>query len=132
MNVYVLNRGQAERTIFPWDAAVISIYSHGDEPAKINATRCIHLQFDDMDRPFEGMILFNKNQAKQIWDFVNKCKKEDCRNIVVHCDAGLSRSPAVALALREEFTEDRVIPNAWKMYNRLVYKIMKDVRESMR
>lgn len=49
-------------------------------------------------------LLFNDKYAKEIYDFVKKHEKEvEC--IIVHCEAGHSRSPGVAAALCSLFKE---------------------------
>jgi predicted protein tyrosine phosphatase len=48
--------------------------------------------FHDLTEPYKDCILFNEEIAKQIIDFVNNIK---LNLIIIHCDAGISRSGAV-------------------------------------
>lgn len=82
---------------------VISIVSPGTEFPKLpqNSKRLgvIQLQFHDLDKPifaFSKDGYFERGHARQIIDFAEKNKG---RKIIVHCEAGISRSPAVAAAL---------------------------------
>jgi len=61
----------------------------------------LKLKFHDMHYlPVEDrFILFNKEMAQQIVKFIKKY--QDADHLVVHCSAGLSRSPAVAAAISE-------------------------------
>lgn len=113
---------------------IISIYSDNDTPADIKKLdTCVDIlaiQFADIDL---GTIekypqakikytIFNEEKAKQIIEFVNKYK--DIKTIYVHCDAGISRSPAVAAALSLKINGNDY--EFFKKYipNRLVYRIM--------
>ena len=44
-------------------------------------------------------------QAKQIVEFAEQMRDQECHTMVVHCQAGYSRSPAVAVALAEHLGE---------------------------
>lgn len=70
--------------------------------------KCFH--FDDSDKdgtpprmveglgdPNKKVILFDEVLAGELRAFVDKVKDE-CTSLVVHCDGGISRSSAVALA----------------------------------
>ncbi len=64
--------------------------------------------FPDADAPSEVFAeadLFSAEQAAEIWSFV-RAHRDDVERIVVHCDAGMSRSPAVAAALSRALTGD--------------------------
>lgn len=63
--------------------------------------------------------LFNEEQARQIIEFVNKInKKDDDEYLVVHCDAGISRSGAVGTFIND--------------YLGLDYKQFKDMNRGIR
>jgi len=49
--------------------------------------------------------LMTETQAKEIWDFVRRHDKQ-VETVVVHCEQGASRSPAVAAALCRGFGSD--------------------------
>ena len=54
------------------------------------------LQFDDIDRPVPGAVLFSPEQARRILDFVREHRQTE--TLLVHCYAGQSRSRAVGAA----------------------------------
>lgn len=98
----------------------ISISTPGDDAAKIETNEytlgILRLWFYDSNTPFYDHIqgrmveeseLFNTDQAKQILEFVKK--HPTAERIIVHCDMGLSRSPAVAAALSKIMTDDDMI-----------------------
>lgn len=69
----------------------------------------IHFTFDDMLEEYYNnlppdqaarMELFTEKHAQQIVNFFDKWK-DQVDVVVVHCDAGISRSSAVAIALAE-------------------------------
>jgi predicted protein tyrosine phosphatase len=86
------------------------------------------LSFHDA-QPTKGMKLpmhiklMTEDAARQIWAFVEK-HKSDAATIVVHCEQGTARSPAVAAAIAKRLglAEDRF----WTDHrpNRYVYDLM--------
>src|SRR3954453_7589064 len=50
-------------------------------------------------RSGDGPVLFSRGDAARVLDFVNNAGPTEI--IVIHCFAGVSRSPGVALALAE-------------------------------
>ena len=105
----------------PW--AVISIATKPEWPefSKENLVGVLPLCFKDTTHLVEGH--FTKDQAQQILDFTRDIwGKAEC--ILVHCDAGLSRSPAVAASISHIFIgegEDKYyFDHYWPNY--LVYK----------
>ena len=52
----------------------------------------LQLVFSDIIKPYKDYIVFNEEMAKQSLDFVNKHK--DLNLMIIHCDAGISRSGA--------------------------------------
>lgn len=88
-------------------AAVISISTVGDDFPVFNAPEGIdilYLAFDDVDENDKFYHPITANQALAIKDFVeiNKC----VNTLVVHCDAGVSRSAAVAAAIGKYLYND--------------------------
>ena len=61
----------------------------------IKANSILFLQFDDEERGDRAM---DQDHASTIVEFINSCK-EEVDEIVVHCEAGVSRSAAVAGAI---------------------------------
>ena len=87
--------------------AVISIDDYGFPPTEIAEGTSIvgihKMKFADLD--VEDASTFSKFMAKPkdlagLKDFVDSIKNK-CNLIIVHCAAGISRSPAVASALEE-------------------------------
>jgi predicted protein tyrosine phosphatase len=63
----------------------------------------LYLAFDDAEPTTSPVLaaqvkLMTAEQARQIWDFVEK-HTDEVGAMVVHCEQGISRSPAVAAAL---------------------------------
>jgi predicted protein tyrosine phosphatase len=64
----------------------------------------LRLAFTDIDRPSTDPsdVLFNEDHATQVANFVRRWSHMD--RIVVHCMAGQSRSPGMALGLCDLFS----------------------------
>jgi len=90
--------------------------------------------FDDISRFNDNeLVSFNDKMAKKIiTDFDNEGK--DCQTLLVHCWAGKSRSPAVAIALSEIFhlkTPEQIaeMKKQFPIYNKRVYHTILDVNK---
>jgi predicted protein tyrosine phosphatase len=91
---------------------IISITSSPDDVARLRANKTcrgvLRVSFPDADVPSdqhaEG-VLFSREQAMKVWTFVQQHLPE-IERIIVHCDAGVSRSPAVAAALARVLNDD--------------------------
>jgi predicted protein tyrosine phosphatase len=126
-----------EIRILPWYAiewerfdgpyAVISIMVTSDQivhmPKGDGCVGVLRLNFPDLDKPLLGWKeeeLFSAKQAGEIWDFVDALP--EIETLLIHCEAGVSRSPAVGAAiartLGQEFPFNRYVPNP------RVYRIM--------
>lgn len=120
------------------DSAIISISTpnvdyHGlvIEPTDENRVIAIlNLEFMDADCPGDNDVygnpttisdLMSDEDAKTVVDFVEMY--EDKR-ILVHCDAGISRSSAVAAAILKHYTGDdsMIFDSRWYNPNRWVYR----------
>ena len=89
------------------DRVIISISpSWSDEPPFNENNHAIreilYLFFDDEET---GQNAITEHDAKGIAEFVNKWWNS-IDQIVVHCDAGVSRSAGVAAAILKHFTDD--------------------------
>jgi hypothetical protein len=89
----------------------------------------LRLQFHDLEKDYPGhapaIVLFTKEMARRIKGFIdNFC----LINVVVNCEAGISRSAAVAAALSMHFNKncDSFFNNGKYIPNRLVYKTLLD------
>jgi len=90
--------------------------------------------FDDISRFDDNeLVSFNDEIAERIiTDFDSEGK--DCQTLLVHCWAGKSRSPAVAIALSEIFhlkTLEQIaeMQKQFPIYNKRVYHTMLDVNK---
>ncbi len=125
MEFFVYSRSAIE-AVRPHDAphVIISITSHADDVARLRTTDAclgiLRLSFVDIERASSVHpedTLFSPTHATSIWDFV-ELHRPKIERLLVHCDAGFSRSPAVAAAIARvvngddgEFFGDRYKPN---------------------
>ena len=135
----ILSRREAEGLEdqnLPEGAIFISIYGLDEKPADLKVTcPVLYLQFDDIEQSEEHchnnvhraelikekLKPFNKDMARDIFDFVNAHKPS---TIIVHCHAGVCRSAAVAAALSKiMYDEDDAIFKT-RVPNMLVYTTM--------
>ncbi len=133
MELFVYSRS-AIASVRPHDAphVIISITSHVDDVASLRTnTSCrgvLRLSFVDVEAPsvhYPEEVLFSASQATSIWDFVDGHRAK-IERILVHCDAGVSRSAAVAGAIARawngdeaEFSGGRYRPNG-RVYRMLL------------
>lgn len=72
---------------------------------------CLFLYFDDIEpntipgKP-QMPFAFSESDAKQITNFLKRHFNNDFEDIIVHCQAGVSRSHAVALFAAKYFAKD--------------------------
>jgi predicted protein tyrosine phosphatase len=113
MNVYVTNRNGA-RTLKPPQAFVwVSISTPGDPAAPVSegSLGVLRLWFHDLETaPGEafGKVygphrLFNDRMAVEVVRFIIASAGRGVQDICAHCDAGVSRSGAVAMWLHDTF-----------------------------
>lgn len=101
--ILVLPRIDAQRFTYdkPW--ACISISDSSCDEASIrdgNRVDILKLEFDDIQRIKSGYKRINFDQAKSIIEFTDKLWDE-IDLLLIHCNAGISRSPACALVISE-------------------------------
>ena len=136
MKIHVRPRYWVERQIeifpqFLCHNSFISIYSSGDcSPIPGNLAAILKLQFDDITKREENLILFTDEMADRIIRFADfLIVNFPTRQLIVHCDAGVSRSGAVGSFLNDyintkmemetdkmEFWKEHrnlILPNAW-------------------
>lgn len=66
----------------------------------------LKLKFDDVtEKDSNYYIHFNSNHAKKIVDFIKNIKDDGSMDMIIHCDAGVSRSGAVGYLLNEWFNK---------------------------
>lgn len=113
------------------DFVMISISCPNDAPELPHRRNCVdllRLEFDDIDQPVEilgGMkcVLFQPFHAKAILDFYRK-HKGSCKYMIIHCDAGISRSRAVVCALKKIHTGSDYEEFKKGIPNRRVYSLI--------
>jgi hypothetical protein len=105
MNIQVRSRTLAKEFLSDTAWAAISVSTEmGDFPdlQVQNRVGLLRLQFWDISTPSQQMIeaedpkLFSKENARSILDFVDAHYID---TLLVHCEAGKSRSPAIAAAV---------------------------------
>lgn len=107
MAILVTDRAGIEsKTDWPPLYCVISIHDSDADPANVKVQpglrAVLRLAFDNVDptgpTKLTTSVAFTREQAEAIWRFVSE-HKDHVDAIVVHCEAGHSRSPAVAAAI---------------------------------
>src|SRR3954467_3561018 len=130
MEIIITDREGIEKGVMVKSSyVVISIHDPDKQPPRIRKQpgfrASLVLSFDDAEEvpamalPGE-IVLMSRGQAKKIRRFIEK-HREDVGAVVVHCEAGMSRSPGVAAALCRAFGQDDQL--FWQEYqpNRHVY-----------
>ena len=100
------------------NSLVISIVSPNEQNPQFDCVACLSLKFHDVLERQKGKVAFDSSHANAIVDFVKKNNKHD---VIVHCEAGLSRSAAVVRFLVEHFDYVGVFANT---NNLMVYQIL--------
>jgi len=120
MKYLVLSRGAAQiytYTPHKEKSIMISIYSPGGCPLRIheadreicNILQVLPLEFSDSEFNEKGLYdkPISKEQAQLIVDFVRTYKYQ-IDQIIVHCDAGVSRSAGVCAAIAKALDNDDI------------------------
>ncbi len=112
MKILVVDRETIERGLdLKGRYIVISLHDSDARPAKVNAQpgllAVLPMAIDDIDPSLlkvpSTSIAMTAQHATAIWDFVLSHRRE-VETIVVHCNAGYCRSPAVAAGLAKVLT----------------------------
>jgi len=132
----VRSRGYAQefKSDKPW--AAISVTTEPPWPDLLEENRVGLLQLEFMDAEFirptskwsNGLSIFNEDHAMQILEFVSDMW-DKAEVFMAHCDAGQSRSPAIAAAI-ENIYYGSGADQHWfntKTPNMLVYRKILDV-----
>ena len=96
----VLSREDAERYVPRGTEICISIADPDAEPAQLSDdfAAILKLHFTDIiEQGDPSDVLFSEDHARAIRNFIDSWP--EATRIVVHCHAGISRSPGVALGL---------------------------------
>jgi len=113
----------------PWACISIATDEHAWPPIdENNRVGLLQLAFPDLEVPVAGYGLFGDEHAHRILEFVQEVWHA-VELLVVHCEAGASRSPAVATAISRIYLgEDREFfrPGVYDP-NYLVYQTLLNV-----
>ncbi len=113
---------------------VVSIHDPDMRPARVlrqsGLRDLLHLAFHDAEpsaslRLPEDIALMTAEQARQVWKFVRRWEGE-VGTVVVHCEQGMSRSPAVAAALCRAYGGDERCFFSHYQPNLYVYRLMNE------
>jgi predicted protein tyrosine phosphatase len=104
--IYTTSRAGAEAFTWPNPFAVISITDPGSQAIRLtqrNLVARLHLQFWDLpSRPDDDRPVFDSEMAQNALDFVQRgCA--GVKMLMIHCEAGISRSTGLANALGRIF-----------------------------
>lgn len=124
MKIQVCSKSSAMKfeSDVPW--ACISISSHAGQWPVLNSNnlvKTLQLAFPDYELPRPGGI--NETQAQQIIDFINEIAPI-AKSLLVHCEMGASRSPAVAAAVAKYLGQDNKLFFENYTPNMIVYKMV--------
>lgn len=126
MIITVLSRQEVKNYIPRDNSAIIRITSqYPFRELKGNFNYSLEMFFDDISElvedDFDNMSnIITKEEAFEIIVFLHKIIKENCEELVVHCDYGKGRSPAVAAAISNILNIEFDI-NSYPDINMLVY-----------
>ena len=103
-----LSLDEAEAFVPQQSTVAISILSPGRGPARLHGSivDVLHLAFHDgvpRDNNPSGTCLFSVDDARSVIDFLHRQQAEPTlRHLLIHCEAGISRSAAVAVFAASE------------------------------
>lgn len=64
-----------------------------------------------------------ENQSKSLFEFIQQIEKRGITNVNIHCDAGISRSAAVARFI-DDYYKVGEFPPLYNHYNKSVYRAL--------
>ncbi|HEY7769480.1 hypothetical protein [Longimicrobium sp.] len=136
VSVVALSEAAARRYIPTPGELCVSITDEEREAAlRPGWAEVLRLHFYDMGDEYVGRgydaDLFGERHARAIYDLI--LRHPEAHTVVVHCHAGLCRSPAVAWAVKETFGLRVSIgeAGAWGARNARVYRIMLETARRM-
>lgn len=137
MQVMVLSRKEAVKLKYKQPdgvkSAMVSISSVGERYSSMprpagDVKHILYLNFDDVTNDEDGYPMTEKD-AEKLAQFVDLCFNNSTQRLYVHCDAGLSRSAAVAKALQTYYglLDNEVSYKKGSHPNKLVYQCVMNV-----
>ncbi|HEQ72487.1 MAG TPA: hypothetical protein ENN69_08360 [Spirochaetia bacterium] len=101
MGTYILDKEKA--VLFRLDPAQYNVLIRVTDPKsrfiplqhEESYRDILSLRFYDLEHDLSGLTLFNENHLEMLIEFFTKHRH--CRNMVIHCDKGQSRSAAIAV-----------------------------------
>jgi len=116
--------------------AVLSISNTGDGPPKIrcgpNLMGVLCVQFDDALVDSVGKRSLNTAQAAQMVRFADRMVADGADVVVVHCEAGISRSAATAAVLSARYgLDNRHLFRLPYLPNRKVLRLLSEVSDGL-
>ena len=117
--ISICSRNQVQMLLPSEDSILISITDPERVHPKISeGWRFLRLKFHDLDQARnEKDILISRKEATLILEFIKMTKP---KKIIINCEAGISRSGGVAVALEEILNGDRKAFKKYPNHNRLV------------
>ncbi len=87
-----------EIDIYAYDGVITIENSDITEPFRVESGTCIQrvLTFDDIVAPFDNWIIPAEHHVRSALTFARQWEQP---SLLIHCHAGMSRSPAIALAI---------------------------------
>jgi len=135
MDFYVFDRKSMERGVVIPSAYIVVSIRDPDKPV-VSLPRppsnhgVLQLAFHDAE-PAQGfelpsdIRLMQPADAEEIWAFVQQ-HRDEVGAVVCHCEQGMSRSPAVAIALAEALDGDPDALLAESQPNQYVLRLMRE------
>lgn len=124
MKIHVSSRNRVNEVVKSCvgSVCIVSITDPGEEPVAIGygEVPVLRLQFHDYDRIIPGMkdvCYFTSDRAFEIVQFI---KRHMSDNVVIHCEVGISRSPAIAAAISHHF----VVGSWWEWFKNYIPNFM--------
>ena len=123
--IYIKNREEIRNGFIPEGKSILISITTPDQRYPVpndHYISVLRLKFDDTDSD-TTLKIFNDDDAKLILEFV--CYHKLVDNIVVNCDAGMSRSAGIGAALSYLlYGTDKPITSIKPLFNRKVYRVM--------
>ena len=113
--IYIYSRRQIQRLLPSSKSILISITDPGRDYTKVTGGwRSLQLRFHDIDEVREkGDVIINEWHAVNILKYLDITQPEE---IAINCEAGISRSAGVAVALEEILNGNNKVRKIGKIY----------------